>query len=404
MSTAEQRQRMGATVINFEARRDKAGLLTVYRLPPGDGGGTYEVAGINDRYHPELAAKLKALVEAGKQKEAEAEASAFIIDYTKTVQPWHSDAGVEFYLRDSAFNRGPAGAARILQMSVGVAVDGEVGPQTLAAVAKLSPHDLLDKLRAGREAYERSPFVGRNESSAFWKGLVNRWNNALAAAIRFSAEAPAPAPSKPGRSLVSVLADLLAAWFGKGKVAAPAPKVEPGIPVSQSADRWMSISAREIGVKETAGATSTPRIIEYRKIAGCDLKGDDGAVAWCKIYVNAMMTLAGLPIAKNWMARSIESDPNFVRLSGPAIGAVCSFWRTSKAGSLGHTGFYRGETASGKVLVEGGNESDAVRRAFYPKNGQSMGLVGCYWPKSVPLPATGAVYVDDDGSPVASAV
>jgi lysozyme family protein len=41
---------------------------------------------------------------------------------------------IEAYLRDSAFNRGPGGAAKILQMALGVTVDGGVGPETLGAL------------------------------------------------------------------------------------------------------------------------------------------------------------------------------------------------------------------------------------------------------------------------------
>jgi DNA adenine methylase-like protein len=102
---------------------------------------------------------------------------------------------------------------------------------------------------------------------------------------------------------------------------------------------------------------------------------------------------------KDWMARAVERDANFVKLPGPALGAVCSFWRSSKTSGLGHTGFYRGETKT-NVLVEGGNESDAVRRQFSLK----PNLVGYYWPKDYPLPQIGGIGVDDDGKPIGSVV
>jgi uncharacterized protein (TIGR02594 family) len=205
------------------------------------------------------------------------------------------------------------------------------------------------------------------------------------------------------QKLAGLLARILATVCRKPAPLPPssAPPPAPPKPLAGAA-RWLSFSARELGVKETPGPRSSPRVIEYRRIAGCGLEGDDGSVPWCRIYVCAMFKLAGLPYRADWMARSVERDPYFVRLPGPALGAVCSFWRGSRAGGLGHTGFYRGETAD-KVLVEGGNESDAVRRAFYPKNGVGMGLVGYYWPKDVSLPAIGAIEVDDDGDPLASA-
>ena len=54
------RRAMAKAIVDFEARRDARGRLAVYRLPAGDGGGSYEVAGINDRYHPTEAAHLAA--------------------------------------------------------------------------------------------------------------------------------------------------------------------------------------------------------------------------------------------------------------------------------------------------------------------------------------------------------
>jgi lysozyme family protein len=95
---------------------------------------------------------------------------------------------VQFYLRDSVFNRGPTGAMKILQIAAKVKADGAWGPVTRAAVEALSPTQLLSRLRVARENYERT-VVGRNETSQFWKGLVNRWDNALAAAGKFHREA-----------------------------------------------------------------------------------------------------------------------------------------------------------------------------------------------------------------------
>jgi len=167
------------TIVNYEARRDKAGNLAVYKLPSGDGGGTYEVAGINDKYHPAEAAKLKAMVEAGKSKEAETEAARYIAGYGSAVAEKATNPGVKFALQDAAFNRGPTGAVRIMQKALGVEVDGKWGPKTQAAfdAAEKDPKALLTEFRTAREWYERSKYVGRSEKSPFWKGLVNRWDN-----------------------------------------------------------------------------------------------------------------------------------------------------------------------------------------------------------------------------------
>ena len=114
MNSADQRKRMAMAILGFEARRDAEGHLAVYNLPADDGGGKYEVAGINDRYHKTEVDKLIGLIRAAKYQEAEDYAVEVIVDYTDLVAEWTNDAGVEFYLRDCTFNRGPTGAARIL--------------------------------------------------------------------------------------------------------------------------------------------------------------------------------------------------------------------------------------------------------------------------------------------------
>jgi hypothetical protein len=198
--SAALRQRMAKAIVDAEARREQ-GRLVVYRPPANDGGGAYEVAGINVRHHPNEAEKLKALIDEGRHEEADAAARDYVLVYTNPVTAWHTDPGVEFYLRDCFFNRGPRGAARILQRAVGVNDDGVVGHrETLPAVAKLTAAQLLTALREGREDYERN-VVGVRAN--LWNGLVNRWNNALKLAREFSAEAP-PVPGQGQDPLLQI--------------------------------------------------------------------------------------------------------------------------------------------------------------------------------------------------------
>lgn len=165
-----------------EARRDKLGKLRVYKLPAADGGGAYEIAGINDRYHPEVAGRLKVLIEEGRQSEAEALVRKHLLSYTDVVKGWTEEPAIEAFLRDAAFNRGPKGALRILQIALGVPDDGKWGPKTKAALtsAMKSTGGLLQALRAARETYEIrvAPPVGARKK--FWNGLVSRWEKALA--------------------------------------------------------------------------------------------------------------------------------------------------------------------------------------------------------------------------------
>ncbi|HEY0082694.1 MAG TPA: putative peptidoglycan-binding domain-containing protein [Pyrinomonadaceae bacterium] len=181
---------MAQTIVDFEARRDTAGHIRIYELPANDGGGSWEYAGLNDRYHPAILKHLKGLVLSGLHQEAEALAVAYIANYTDVVTRWGvTDPSVEMYLRDCCFNRGPGGAAKILQIALGFYgrdVDGQIGAKTRAALEayKNVPTTLLRAFRKARETYEDIVAPGRPNLR---KGLVNRWNGALMAAEAMAA-------------------------------------------------------------------------------------------------------------------------------------------------------------------------------------------------------------------------
>jgi lysozyme family protein len=198
MTAAEKRQAMGKAIVEFEGRY-AGGKLQWYKLPPGDGGGEYEVAGINQRYHPAKAAQLKRLIDNGQYEQAEAEAAAYIEEYTRGVlrffpSPQAADENppIEFVLRDCGFNRGMRGAATVLQLALGVRpVDGVVGPMSHREFARQLEHPgataVLRAITQARETYERNKFAwktsARDESSKFWRGLSNRWAKAHQVAI-----------------------------------------------------------------------------------------------------------------------------------------------------------------------------------------------------------------------------
>jgi hypothetical protein len=193
MTSDEKRQQMGISIVRFEGRYQD-GKLQHYKLPAGDGGGRGEVAGINEKYHPQQYARLRGLIEGGAHQEAEADAARYIEEFTRAVLkffpcPAAADANpaIEFVLRDTAFNRGPKGAATVLQLALGVKpIDGQIGPISRREFARqlVTPGvvNLLERLTAARETYERNKFPwkksARDESSKFWKGLSNRWAKA----------------------------------------------------------------------------------------------------------------------------------------------------------------------------------------------------------------------------------
>ena len=217
--SAEQRLRMAACILDFEARRDAAGHLKVYALPANDGGGAYEVAGINQRYDREACDALIKMIGEGQFNEAEIFATEYIAKNTDPAAGMTSVPMIESYLRDCVFNRGVRGATRILRRALKVADDGIIGPETRAAMqsAERDPEALLQDLRAAREDYEKY-VVGYRAN--FWGGLVSRWNKSMLAARKFSKvptaqPKPPPSPAQPPapRNWLSMFIDAIAAIF-----------------------------------------------------------------------------------------------------------------------------------------------------------------------------------------------
>ncbi len=146
---------------------------------------------------------------------------------------------------------------------------------------------------------------------------------------------------------------------------------------------WYEAAKKEIGTRELPDNRG-PAIRRYISLAHCGGEGDP----WCAIFVNAMLESVGIPGTRSALARSFEHSSNFIKLPGPALGAITTFWRTSRNSGLGHVAFYAGEQ-HGFIDALGGNESDMVRAELLNAHGNTFGWSGYYWPKSVSLPTIG---------------
>jgi len=166
--------------IDWEARKDKLGNVQVYKLPAGDMGGNFEVAGINDKYHPDAFKRISSLP---AQERAQA-AAQYVKEYTapfvsklpETMRP---------FAQDLAFNRGMGGATKYIQQGLNtlgqnVAVDGGLGSKTLQAINQVDPRALMraasqaqlnDEYRMAQRNPARKKFIG---------GLESRIRNRLA--------------------------------------------------------------------------------------------------------------------------------------------------------------------------------------------------------------------------------
>jgi lysozyme family protein len=122
-------------------------------------------------------------------------------------------AGVDYAVFDFAVNSGPGRAAKYLQAASGVAQDGQIGPATLAAVAKQNPVALINSICDARLA-----FLRRLETwPTFGKGWSSRVAGVRKEALRMAASEPAQAP-KPVPAQVEPPAGKPALPVGNGEV------------------------------------------------------------------------------------------------------------------------------------------------------------------------------------------
>jgi uncharacterized protein (TIGR02594 family) len=126
---------------------------------------------------------------------------------------------------------------------------------------------------------------------------------------------------------------------------------------------WMAIARKEIGTKEVTGSKHNPRILEYHQATS--LKAKDDETAWCSSFANWVMAQAGVEGTNRANARSWLDWGK--KIEKPVPGAVVVFWRNSPTSWEGHVGFYVGEEGN-NVLVLGGNQSNGVNVAKYPKS------------------------------------
>jgi hypothetical protein len=167
----------GKEIINLEARRDKDGNITTYKLPAADGGGTHEIAGINNKYHPKAYARIKKLIDAGKHQEAEQAVSDYIISYTQPADDILGAQGVnsaaaEFMLRDIYFNMGPGGTDKVLKRAF---PSGKIEGYT-------SEQDLIQRIYRARADYYAAIIRSNPQKAIFRNGWLNRNNKVLATA------------------------------------------------------------------------------------------------------------------------------------------------------------------------------------------------------------------------------
>lgn len=114
-------------------------------------------------------------------------------DFWAAVRGDKLPAELDLLAFDPAVNSGVSRGAKWLQAALGVAVDGKIGPATIAAVKAAPPEVVTDRACDLRLAWLRTlPTWTR-----YGKGWTARVESIRAEAIRMSAAAVSPAPGQP---------------------------------------------------------------------------------------------------------------------------------------------------------------------------------------------------------------
>src|SRR5882757_8340980 len=160
-------------------------------------------------------------------------------------------SGVDYSVFDYGVNSGIVRSAKVLQNFVGTAVDGEVGPLTVAAANKTDSRQLITNICDQRLVF----LQGLGTWSRFGRGWTNRVNSVKAKSLQMANKDPVIAtPVKQ-----SWWAWLLS-FFTK--------KVTPVVPKEPV---WMTWATKEIGFHETGVNRNIGR---YTSLAKAGQEGD----------------------------------------------------------------------------------------------------------------------------------
>lgn len=145
---------------------------------------------------------------------------------------------------------------------------------------------------------------------------------------------------------------------------------------------WVAEARKHIGLREIPGVTHSQVILNWwKQIKRGGIKADE--IPWCAAFVGAMLESAGIVSSR---FESAKSYLNWGRgLSEPVYGCVAVFARDGG----GHVGFVVGSTASGDLVILGGNQGDEVNiRTFSRKR-----AAGYRWPSGLSIPEDGSLPV-----------
>lgn len=138
---------------------------------------------------------------------------------------------------------------------------------------------------------------------------------------------------------------------------------------------WLVEARKNIGTAETKGPQHTAAVLDYWKsVKLSGIKNDE--IPWCAAFAGAMLERVGIKSSRSDAARSYLAwgQP----LKAPVVGCVVVFGREGG----GHVGFVVGQDADRRLLVLGGNQTDAVNVKAFDR----ARVLSYRWPLGVELP------------------
>ena len=133
-----------------------------------------------------------------------------------------------------------------------------------------------------------------------------------------------------------------------------------------------AIAQRFVGIRESAGAASTPMILAMLRLDATWPPGDE--VAWCSAFANLVAWLLNLPRSRSLAARSwlAVGRPVPLEQAAAAFDVVVLSRGTLQQPAAdvveapGHVGFFAG-LEGGDVWILGGNQGDTVSIAKFSR-------------------------------------
>ncbi|REL27746.1 TIGR02594 family protein [Thalassotalea euphylliae] len=136
---------------------------------------------------------------------------------------------------------------------------------------------------------------------------------------------------------------------------------------ASAAPDWLDIAEDELGEAEIPGRAKNARIGEYHATVLGKVRDEDDP--WCASFVNWVLEKAGYTGADSAWSHHWKNWGDGI--SKPAVGAVAFIdWgkvypNKPKKQGRGHVGFVVGQTPNGRIVLLGGNQSNAVKYAQF---------------------------------------